>query len=101
MDILGLAYMDFAEIREAISERRQNAWLDLAGNSTQSLEALEALQLEMFADMNDRIIPNPDRPECESHHLIRRCNRILKAIQDAEDEFQSEIELRSAIKGSI
>jgi len=76
-----------AEIRRVFSERRQKLWLELAGKSKRSLDELNEIQESMFREMDPFSVAGT-MGLCIREQEIRRCNRILKAIQDCEEELK-------------
>lgn len=74
-----LCYSDIAEIRKVFSERRHRLWLDQwKGRSKQDPEKLMELQKKAYSRMFEM---SP----------IGRCNRILEACQDVEDQIQAAL----------
>jgi hypothetical protein len=85
LDLTDLCYADIAEIRKVFSERRHALWLDFVGRSKKSLEKLRAIQKHMYEDMFEM-------------SEMGRCNRILEACQNVEDDIKAAREYEDACK---
>lgn len=78
LDLTDLCYADIAEIRAVFSDRRHELWLEVARRSKRSNENLKEIQERMYSSMNEM---DP----------MGKCNRILEACQDVEDEIQAAL----------
>ena len=77
-ELKGFRYVDIAEIRTVFTERRHKLWLEMAGRSKKDFETLSEIQKKAYSNMFEM---DP----------IGRCNRILKACQDKEDEMRAAL----------
>lgn len=94
---LKLAYVELAEIRDAISDRRHKAFCDLTKRSSKGPEELREIQKKLYPS-NLRLGEDSWKDKTTQITGIEGpmviCTSILNKLQDLEDELQESLGMK-------